>query len=131
MFEKGTYLLRKPKAGSASFQSAVIKVNTFGVLQKESAMASKPGVVTRATGGATGGGTAAGGSALTGTAVKVTAGAKTEVARLRMLKVEVGFGLLLSARDLTRCSLAHPSRSAPVTRRSVFSSSLNSSVRGF
>ncbi|XP_056886080.1 calpastatin isoform X43 [Takifugu flavidus] len=43
-----------------------------------SAMASKPGVVTRATGGATGSGATAGGSALTGTAGKVTAKAKAE-----------------------------------------------------
>lgn len=86
-----------------SFPSAVIKANAFGVLQKESAMASKPGVVTRATGGATAGGTTAGGSALSGTAAKVTAKAKTEVERLWMLKVEVGFGLLLSVRELARC----------------------------
>lgn len=58
-------------------------------------MASKPGVVTRATGGATESGTTAGGGAPTGTAGKAAAKAKTEVERLRMLKVEVGFGLFV------------------------------------
>lgn len=104
-----------------------MKVNNFGVLQKESAMASKPGVVTRATGGATGSGTTAGGSAPTGTAGKVTAKAKTEVERFWMLKVEVGFGLFV--RDVARCLLAHPSCSALVTRQCMFSSSLPSSVK--
>lgn len=70
-----------------------MKGDNFGVLQKESAgstVASKPGVVTRATSGATGSGATAGGSPLTGTAGKVTAKAKTEVERL---KVEVGLRL--------------------------------------
>lgn len=120
--------MRKHKPGSISFQSAVMKVNNFGVLQKESTMASKPGV-TRVTGGATGSGITAGGSAPTGTGGKVTAKAKTEVERLQMLKVEVGFGLFV--RDLTRCLLTHPSCSALVTRRRMFSSSLPSSVKHF
>lgn len=42
-------------------------------------MATKPGVVTTATGGATGSGARAGGSASIGTAGKVTPKAKTEV----------------------------------------------------
>lgn len=84
-------MVRKHKPGSVSFQSAVMKVSNFGVLQKESAMASKPGAGTKATVGATGRGTTAGESAPTGTGGTVTAKAKTEVERLRMLKVEVGF----------------------------------------
>lgn len=85
-----------------------MKVDHFGVLQKESSgstMASKPGMVTRATGGATGSGATPGGSALTGTAGKVTAKSKAEVERLRMLIVEVGFRLFV--RDVTRTS-AYP-----------------------
>lgn len=82
-------------------------------------MASKPGVVTRATGGAT-----AGGSALSGTAAKVTAKAKTEVERLRVLKSGSGLrasSLCARASTLLASLLAHPShlRSAPVTRRRV------------
>lgn len=92
-------------------------------------MASKPGVVTRATGGATGSGTAAGGSAPSGNAGKATAKAQPEVERLRMLKVEVGFGLFV--RDVTRCLLAHPSCSALGTRQRMISSSLPSSVSHF
>lgn len=83
LLKKGVYMVRKPKPGSVRFQAAIMKVDNFGVLQKESsgsAMASKPGVVTRAADGATGSGTAAGGSAPTGTTGKVTAKAKTEVA---------------------------------------------------
>ncbi|XP_029682280.1 calpastatin isoform X9 [Takifugu rubripes] len=53
-----------------------------------SAMASKPGVVTRATGGATGSGATAGGSALTGTAGKVTAKAKAESTAAATVKAE-------------------------------------------
>lgn len=112
-----------------SVQSAVMKVNNCGVFQKESAMASKPGVVTRATGRATGRGTTAGGSALPGTAGKGTAKAEIEVERLWMLKVEMGLGLFV--RDVTRCFRAHPSCSALVTRQHMFSSSLPSSVRHF
>uniref|UniRef100_A0A674P9H6 Calpastatin n=1 Tax=Takifugu rubripes TaxID=31033 RepID=A0A674P9H6_TAKRU len=51
-------------------------------------MASKPGVVTRATGGATGSGATAGGSALTGTAGKVTAKAKAESTAAATVKAE-------------------------------------------
>lgn len=94
--------------------SAVMKVDNFGLLQKESsgsAMASKPGVATRATGGVTGSGTTAGGSAPTGTAGKVTAKAKAEVERLRMLIVKVGFRLFV--RDVTRTAACPHIHHAP------------------
>lgn len=104
----------EPQTRQSGPPSAVMKVDNFGLLQKESsgsAMASKTGVVTRATGGATGSGATAGGSALTGTAGKVTAKAKAEVERLRMLIVEVGFRLFV--RDVTRpaaCPHIHHAR---------------------
>ena len=87
-----------------------MKLSNFGVLQKESAMASKPGVVTRATVGATGSGPVAEGSAPTGTAGKVTAKTKTEVARLRMLKVKAAFGLFVHDMTLLTHQALYSSR---------------------
>lgn len=60
----------------------MIELSTCGALQKApsgSAMATKPGVVSTATGGATGSGVKAGGSASIGTAGKESPKAKTEV----------------------------------------------------
>lgn len=104
----------EPQTRQSESPSAVMKIDKFGVLQKESsgsAMASKPGVVTRATGRATGSGAAAGGSAPTGTAGKVTAKAKAEVEGLRMLIVEMGFRLLV--RDVTRTAASPHIHHAP------------------
>lgn len=75
--------------GNSSTQWAVMKVDfsTPGALQKASSgptMATKPGVVTTATGGATGSGVAAGGSVSVGTAGKGAPQAKPEVDGLWM-----------------------------------------------
>lgn len=108
----------EPQTRRSGSPSAVMKVDNFGLLQKESsgsAMASKPGVATRATGGATGSGATVGGSAPTGTAGKVTAKARAEVERLRMLIVEVGFRLFV--RDVTRSAACPHIHHAPRSSR--------------
>lgn len=76
--------MRKHKPGRAGFHSAVMKVDNFGVLQKESSGS--------ATAGATGSGPTLGGSASTGTAGKGRAKAQAEVVRL---VAEVGFRLFV------------------------------------
>ncbi|XP_029990654.1 calpastatin isoform X5 [Sphaeramia orbicularis] len=61
-----------------SAQVSTVKPAQFEKASAESTMASKPGAVTTATGGATGSGVAAGGSASVGTAGKVAPKAKPE-----------------------------------------------------
>lgn len=124
-FGQVTVFGEEPQTSQSESPSAVMKIDKFGVLQKESsgsAMASKPGVATRATGGATGSGATAGGSAPTGTAGKVAAKAKAEVERLRMLIVEVGFRLFV--RDVTRAAayplIHHAPRSSHGSARFFF-----------
>ncbi|TNM88562.1 hypothetical protein fugu_004816 [Takifugu bimaculatus] len=90
--EQASALLKSQPSRTAPKPAAQVSRATPAQSEKESsgsAMASKPGVVTRATGGATGSGATAGGSALTGTAGKVTAKAKAETAPTSQVKPTV------------------------------------------